>query len=300
MLVGGRSSIAESVRCVRVRGRKSAGYDRRMSVEGLGSEPLLAFHRAIATGAVSPGECGFFFDFDGTLARVQDDPEAVYPVPGVEACLAALCRAYGRVAIISARPVGFLRSRFREVAGLQFFGLYGLEADAGTGEVRTHPTAEPFLPAMAEIARRARTELPPGAVEDKGLTVALHYRRHPELAGTLLAWGQAQTARHGLRLQHGRMVYELKPPGERNKGTVLREETGGLKGVMYFGDDLGDIAAFEAMAQLAQDRPDFLGVRVVVLNEETGGPVAAHADVRVQRPEGMPEFLRRVLSLTPP
>jgi trehalose 6-phosphate phosphatase len=151
---------------------------------------------------------------------------------------------------------------------------------------------------MAEIARRARTELPPGAVEDKGLTVALHYRRHPELAGQLLAWGQEQTARHGLRLQHGRMVYELKPPGERNKGTVLREEAGGLKGVVYFGDDLGDIAAFEAMTELERARSDFRGVRVVVANDETGAEVAAHADVRVQRPEGVPGLLALLLTMT--
>ena len=61
-------------------------------------------------------DSALFFDFDGTLAPVDDDPDAVQPVPAVMAALEALAGLVGRVAIVSARPVSFLRERFATLA----------------------------------------------------------------------------------------------------------------------------------------------------------------------------------------
>src|SRR2546423_231348 len=52
-------------------------------------------------------KCAFFFDFDGTLAPIQDNPDTVQPVPGVMDTLAALRERTAKVAIVSARPVEF-------------------------------------------------------------------------------------------------------------------------------------------------------------------------------------------------
>nr|BFE67850.1 hypothetical protein GCM10020092_011510 [Actinoplanes digitatis] len=66
---------------------------------------------------------------------------------------------------------------------------------------------------MAELAERARTELPEAIlVEYKRLSVALHYRTAPQLAAIVERWGHEQAERLGLRVQGGRMVVELKPP----------------------------------------------------------------------------------------
>ena len=72
-------------------------------------------------------QCVLFFDFDGTLAPMNDDPTAVQPAPKVLDAINALTNLVQRVAIVSARPVEFLRDRFAVLAGVDLYGLYGLE-----------------------------------------------------------------------------------------------------------------------------------------------------------------------------
>ncbi len=246
--------------------------------------------------AVRLAGCGFFFDFDGTLAEICDDPQAAAPVTGVLPRLAALAARAARVGVVSARPVEFLRSRFEQAPQLRLFGLYGLETAVG-GQVRVHPDAAGYLELMAALVAQARAQLPAGVVvEDKRLTVALHYRRAPELAGAVHDWAVRQRARHGLRLQEGRMVVELKPPGDRNKGSVLREESADLDGAWYFGDDLGDVAAFDALSAARRERPGFGAVRVLVVNAETGAGLTGHADLVLDAPGRVPALLDWLLA----
>jgi trehalose 6-phosphate phosphatase len=237
-------------------------------------------------------QCVLFFDFDGTLAPVQVDPEAVRPAPGVVPALADLATRVQRVAIVSARPVEFLRARFADVAGLDYYGLYGLEHSHGSGETVTEPAALPWVPVMAEVAERARAELPADAfVEYKRLSVALHYRTATHLAPTVEAWGRAEAERLGLRVQVGRMVIELKPPVDRDKGMVIREALGSARCAWYFGDDVSDLKAFEALRAREAADPDFLGICVAVDNPETGAEVANAADLTIASPEALGEFL---------
>src|SRR5689334_5643321 len=164
---------------------------------------------------------GLFFDFDGTLAPIQDDPDTVEPVPGVLDALGALSPCVASVAIVSARPVEFLRSRFDGLPNLTLFGLYGLEWLRIGKPVETDPTALPYVDAMADLAARAEAELPAEArVEFKRLSVSLHYRTAPALKDQIEQWARDRAAELGLRAQPGRMVIELKPPGNRNKGSV--------------------------------------------------------------------------------
>ena len=58
------------------------------------------------------GHCAFFFDFDGTLAPIQEDPDTVHPADGIVEVLAEVNRRLGKVVIVSARPADFLRQRF--------------------------------------------------------------------------------------------------------------------------------------------------------------------------------------------
>ena len=69
----------------------------------------------------------FFFDFDGVLSPVTDDPDASQPVESVLGVLEQLAAKVHRVAIGSARPVSFLRSRFDSLSHVDLYGLYGLE-----------------------------------------------------------------------------------------------------------------------------------------------------------------------------
>jgi trehalose 6-phosphate phosphatase len=240
-------------------------------------------------------QCVLFFDFDGTLAPVQADPESVCPVPAVVPALAALGRRVRQVAIVSARPVEFLRDRFAGVNGLDFYGLYGLEHARSDSAVETVPDALPWIPVMAELAERARAALPSEAlVEYKRLSVALHYRTAPHLAGTLESWARTEAERRGLRVQPGRMVVELKPPVDRDKGMVISELLGDAGCAWYFGDDVSDLKAFAALRARKAADPDFLGVCVAVHNPETGDEVARAADLTFASPDDLGDFLARL------
>jgi trehalose 6-phosphate phosphatase len=248
---------------------------------------------AIDRTATQPHRAGFFFDFDGTLAPIQEDPETVQPVPGVLAPLARLCSLVGRVGVVSARPVEFLRPHF---AGLPMtlHGLYGLESSRAGGEVETVPAAVPWIPVVRELTEQARAELPPGVrVEYKRLSVGLHFRSAPELGDQVQAWAERQAARLGLRLQAGRMVIELKPPVQRDKGSVLGEEIGDLACCWYFGDDVADLAAFGALAEREDAGDGFVGVRVAVANPETDSVTGA-ADLVLDSPAAISALLTEV------
>jgi trehalose 6-phosphate phosphatase len=200
-----------------------------------------------------------------------------------------------RLAIVSARPVDFLQGRFEGMAGLSIYGLYGLQTVTPAGEVVTDPAALAWVPVMRDLADRASRELPPGVlVEYKRVGVALHYRRAPQQRPAVEAWAAEQRAGLGLVAQQGRMVVELKPPVERDKGTVIGQEIGELDCAWYFGDDISDLSAFGALERRESEGDGFAGVRVAVANQETGRPLAEAADVVLDSPFAVPAFLSRV------
>ncbi|MEH0970835.1 trehalose-phosphatase [Micromonospora sp. CPCC 205546] len=233
-----------------------------------------------------------FFDFDGTLAPVDDDPTAVRPAPKVLAAIEALAPVVRRVAIVSARPVDFLREHLGGLTGVDLYGLYGLEHSHSGGETVTEPAALPWVPTMVELTDLARAELPDGTlVEYKRLSVALHWRTAPQLGEAVERWGRAQAERLGLKVQAGRMVLELKPPVDRDKGMVIDEIVRDAEGAWYFGDDVSDIKAFAALRARAAADPHFFGVCVAVANPETGHEVAEAADLTLDSPAALGDFL---------
>jgi trehalose 6-phosphate phosphatase len=125
----------------------------------------------------------------------------------------------------------------------------------------------------------------------------VHYRNAPELADAAEFWAVDYAAEHGLKVQRGRMVVELKPPVERDKGHVVREaleERPELVGGWFFGDDLGDRPGFAALAERAARPPEFTAVRVAVANPE-GDPLAGVSDLVLDRPDEVPGLIRRLL-----
>lgn len=233
-----------------------------------------------------------FFDFDGTLAPVKDDPTAVQPAPKVLTAIDALAGRVQRVAIVSARPVEFLREHFSALHHVDLYGLYGLEHCHDGGDTVTEEAALPWVPTMGELADRARAKLPAGAlVEYKRLSVALHYRTAPHLAQAVESWGRAQAEQLGLKVQSGRMVLELKPPVDRDKGMVIGEAVRSAGCAWYFGDDVSDIKAFAALRAREEADDSFFGVCVAVANPETGQEVSTAADLTIDSPEALGDFL---------
>ncbi|WP_344409892.1 trehalose-phosphatase, partial [Catellatospora methionotrophica] len=153
---------------------------------------------ALRIAAERRHNCGFFFDFDGTLSEIRDDPSGVEPVAGAVAAVAEIAEHIRTVAVVSGRPVEFLRKHFGGLP-VRLYGLYGMESLDERGTLWTDPEVVPWISAVADVAKRAVTELDPDIlVEDKRLSVALHYRTAPHLRAQVERWGGDRAAEYGL------------------------------------------------------------------------------------------------------
>jgi len=239
-------------------------------------------------------------DFDGTLAPIVPDPDRARAHPDAVPALAALAPQVASVAVVTGRPAGVAvrHGGFAGVPGLEHLvvlGHYGAERwDAVSGTV-TAPAPHPGVAAV-------RAELPGfldriGAwqgtwIEEKGRAVAVHTRRatDPQAAFEALREPLGElAARHGLIVEPGRMVLELRPPG-MDKGVALSEyvrETG-AEAVLYAGDDLGDLPAFAAVDKL---RSDGIPGLLVCSGSSEVAELAERADLVVDGPAGVVRLL---------
>lgn len=245
---------------------------------------------AFARFVSHPRESGLFTDFDGTLSAIVDDPEQAQLIAGAPEVLDELARQLGRVGVLSGRPVDFLAPLVPR--SVMVSGLYGLQKlDDGARD--DHPMGGAWREVTEDIARLAADRGPEGMrVEDKDLSITLHYRGHPEIEADVLAFAEKQAARSGLVVRPAKMSYELHPPIEADKGTALLELVEGLTAVCFIGDDVGDEEAFDALDRLAEQ--GVATVRVAVAGPEAPAALVDRADVVVDGPDGALELLRQL------
>ncbi len=248
---------------------------------------------ALAPLLARPGEAAVVVDFDGTLAPIVNDPASARPTPGATDALAALAGRYGLVAVMSGRPVAFLRPLLP--AEVVISGLYGLET-VRDGSVVDHPEAGAWRQVVDDVARASAEAGPAGMdVEPKGLSLTLHYRRRPDVAAEVAAWAEAQAARSGLEVRAAKMSVELHPPIEADKGTALQALVAGLGAVCYVGDDRGDLPAYDALDRLAATGAVHT-LRVAVASTEAPPELLRRADLVVDGPLAVVDLLRRLAS----
>lgn len=239
----------------------------------------------------TPDRAGVFSDFDGTLAPIVEDPAAAQPHPGVVDVLARLGNRFGRVGVVSGRPLAFL-DRHLGGRGLSLAGLYGLERRRGD-ELLPDEEAEQWRPVVEELAESAPASVPSGAlVEAKGLSLVVHFRTSPAAAGPAKEWAEEQAARTGLALHPGRMSVELRPPVPTSKGTAVNAMLDGLEAACFLGDDSGDLPAFDALDDLAARGGH--SVRVGVRSDEAPPEVLERADLVVDGTGGVLDLLERL------
>jgi trehalose 6-phosphate phosphatase len=248
--------------------------------------PAPEVRAALAPLLVRPATSAVLTDFDGTISPIVTDPHQARPLEGTGAVLAALARRFAEVAVVSGRSVPFLSEHLgvEPPTGpdhrVRLVGLYGLERSWGDGPVTRDPAAEAWQPAIDDAVATLRRAAPSGVlVEPKGLAVTVHWRRAPEAEGWVTGAVAAQVAQSGLRAHPGRLSVELRPPLDIDKGSVVRDLAGSCSAVCYFGDDLGDLPAFAALAALRSE--GIHTVSVAVLDPESDPAVAEAADVAV-------------------
>ena len=251
----------------------------------------------LAAVKASPGSALAAFDFDGTLAPIVDDPGSARAQEGAAAALAELARHLGKVAVITGRPaaVAVEYGGLAGIEGLVVLGQYGRER--WENDTLDSPEAPPGVAeARVKLPKIIQTAPEGVVIEDKGHALAVHTRRaaEPEVAlERLRSLVAALAERTGLMMEPGRFVLELRPPG-MDKGAALRALVAelGSTAVLYAGDDLGDLAAYDAVDALrAEGVP---GVTVCSASDEVIA-LAERADLVVDGPPGV---VRLVESLT--
>ena len=228
-------------------------------------------------------ETALFLDFDGTLAPIQDDPDAVRLPEGGADVLERLAGALGgALALVSGRDARDLTARVP--LSLWRAGNHGgMVLAPGEAEPETVPAAPA---ALREAAERVASEH--GAwVEEKAAVLALHTRANPGAEPSILRALRAVIAEggagRGYKLQHGKRIIELKPQGV-DKGVVIASlcEAPPFAGrvPVFLGDDTTDEDGFAVAQRLS-------GFAVKV------GDGATSARYRLPGPDGVWSWLER-------
>lgn len=238
-------------------------------------------------------------DFDGTLAPIMDEPEDARAHPGVVRALGRLGPALAGIAIVTGRPAdtAVRLGGFAGAPGLErlsILGQYGAERwDAPHG-----PTVAPPPPvAIVEI----ESELPgllgglglgDLRIEHKSRSIVLHTRGRDNPEADLVTLEQPireLAGRHGLIAEGGKSVLEIRT-NEVDKGVALlalREQTGARQ-VVFAGDDLGDLPAYDAVVALRADGVP--GLLVASASHEQDALVA-RSDLVLPGPAAVAEWL---------
>ncbi len=258
---------------------------------------MTAFREAVVN---DPGGTLLALDFDGTLAHIVDDPAQAYAHEQSVAALGRLGEVLGQVAIITGRPVaqaldlGGLVGR-TGLDRLMILGQYGAErwrASDGEPQPVERPDAIVKLGELLPewLAERGADHV---RLEDKGLALAIHTRGiDREVLRRLSAPLETLAAELGLAVEPGRQVLELRAPG-MDKGQALRSVVTevGARRVIFAGDDLGDLPAFDAVDSLRTAGID--GLLICSASTEQDALVA-RADIVLDGPDAVATWLEEL------
>jgi trehalose 6-phosphate phosphatase len=230
-----------------------------------------------------PGGAGIFLDVDGTLAPIVERAEDASVPDATVRALEALVPRYALVACVSGRAAAEAR-RLVGIEGIVYAGSHGAELlEPGAEEATVAPAFAEWAPRVREFV--AEQDVGDLRVEHKGAIVALHWRGAPE--GAERRAREIAEHANGFVTHWGRMVLEIRPPVEVNKGQAVAEliRRHELRAGLFAGDDNTDLDAFEALDALPA------AVRVGVRSEEGPRAIVERADLVVDGPEGVAEVL---------
>jgi trehalose 6-phosphate phosphatase len=200
-------------------------------------------------------------DFDGSITPIRARPKEVF----LEEKMRLLLRRISSfnsfsVGVISGRALNELKAKVA-LKGLIYAGNHGLEI-AYNKKRFIYPAAKQFIPAISKIAQELKRGLAPFAgvvLEEKGLTLSLHYRlvkkeRLTRLKKIFLQTIKPDLTSRRIKLTYGKKVWEIRPPIEWDKGKALLWFLGKLRYkrtlAIFIGDDLTDEDAFYAVNKI--------------------------------------------------
>jgi trehalose 6-phosphate phosphatase len=265
------------------------------------AEQKYAAFAALASQAV------IALDFDGTLSPIVDDPAQAHIHPDAGAVLIGLAPKVKAIAVVTGRParqvlaLGGLEEVGDALAEigteLLVYGQYGNEHWTSRQRAIAGPRPPVGLATfLRELPRILREQDAAEAyVEEKGLAIAVHTRRLPDAQAAferLLDPLRAAAEAHDLVIEPGKQVIEIRSGG-MDKGLVVDKlvDTLGAKAILFAGDDLGDVEAFEALSAWEAEGLSTLKVCSASSEQSALQPLA---DVVVKGPDGVLELLRQL------
>ena len=199
------------------------------------------------------------FDYDGTLTPIVPRPEDATLSADTRQLLAALAGMERFVVgVVSGRGLADLEAMVA-VSGLVYAGNHGLEIKGG-GMDFVHPEAPAFEESLAEAARlleKGLAVVPGILVDNKKLTLTVHYRNVPDsyesqVEATTAAVTAPYVAAGQMKITRGKKVIEVRPNLDWGKGKAIekiRESCGDSPLPVFFGDDQTDEEGFAAVQE---------------------------------------------------
>jgi len=240
-----------------------------------------------------PDRSALLLDFDGTLAPIVTDPAAATLPPETTQVLGALQSRIARVAIVSGRPVHFLREALGPIP-ITLVGLYGTERFID-GVPTIDDRVEVYRPAIERAAQAAEHALTGLLIERKGVSFTIHWRASPAREQEALRQGRMVAERFGLTTEVGRMALEVRPPTKIDKGQAVLPLVGTYKHVLFAGDDRADIPAFTVLRNHAIRTATHV-ILVAVASDESPPELTSLADFTVDGPHGLLSVLQLLLT----
>ena len=263
-------------------------------------EHLLSVWQEIARQVKAARHILLLSDYDGTLTPIVERPEMAGLPERTRQLLQALCRKHHfTVGIISGRALSDLKERVG-IQDIVYAGNHGLEIE-GPGISFVNPLAKDMKPVFRlihQVLSKAYSSVRGVLVEDKGLTLSVHYRmvekEKSEEVETIFERVVAAARSLGmLKTTSGKKVYEVRPAVDWHKGKAAkllmkRYGKGGRKSGLlpiYLGDDLTDEDGFMAIERYGDGLAIFVG-------EESATTLARYF---LRSPAEVEQFLSRLL-----
>ena len=240
-------------------------------------------------------------DYDGTLTPIVSRPDEAILSSEVREKLYALAKnPTFSVGIISGRPLSEIKAMVG-IEGIYYAGNHGLEID-GPGLKLINPAAKATQPEIKDLTRQFSAKLASiegVIVEDKGLSLSIHYRLvkkdEVNIVAEIFHQITSPRLREGkIKVTSGKKVWEVRPPIDWHKGKAVEAIIKEMKAVIkyerlltiYLGDNTTDEDAFKVI-----HRPQGWSIFVGVENP------SSNADYFLNSPSEVETFLSRLLGL---
>jgi len=240
-----------------------------------------------------------FLDFDGTLVPIVATPDKAALSGEARALLTEISNSTrARIAFITGRTVSDIKNKI-SLKNAIYSGNHGLEIEGP--KIKFEPVVSPRFRKVLEKIRnnfKARTASFNGIlIEDKGLSLSFHYRlaekkQIPQIKTIFHEVTIIPMVRNEIKIKSGKMVLEVRPPVDWDKGKVvmwlLARQIFVSKATqvlpIYVGDDLTDEDAFKALYKK--------GLTIFV-----GEPKKSYAQYYLKNPNEVVDFLKRISAL---